>query len=234
VAKNGDAVKLENPFDKEHYSFVEWNTKDDGTGTSYDEEGVMVISMSEESTVNLYAIWRAEMVEIECPGGYICYGSTFDDVAGTMNDGTYNLDTTSNIGYQSASDNTDITLTASNYRRNGYGFAGWNTEVDGTGTYYGPNQTITAPNDVSVNGLKLYAMWLAPAGTLQDWGGCNSLTAATYDSANGVVTAGSSSITALTDTRDGEVYAVARLADGNCWMVENLRLGVNGSSDSIK
>ena len=234
VAKNGDAVKLENPFDKEHYSFVEWNTKDDGTGTSYDEEGVMVISMSEESTVNLYAIWRAEMVEIECPGGYICYGSTFDDVAGTMNDGTYNLDTTSNIGYQSASDNTDITLMASNYRRNGYGFAGWNTEVDGTGTYYGPNQTITAPNDVSVNGLKLYAMWLAPAGTLQDWGGCNSLTAVTYDSANGVIAAGSSSITALTDTRDGEVYAVARLADGNCWMVENLRLGVNGSSDSIK
>ena len=90
--------------------FPDADTKDDGTGTSYDEEGVMVISMSEESTVNLYAIWRAEMVEIECPGGYICYGSTFDDVAGTMNDGTYNLDTTSNIGYQSASDNADITL----------------------------------------------------------------------------------------------------------------------------
>ena len=27
------------------------------------------------------------------------------------------------------------------------------------------------------------------------------------------------------DTRDGEVYTVQKLADGNCWMLENLRLG---------
>lgn len=234
VAKSGDAVKLSNPYEKEHYSFVEWNTKDDGTGTSYDENGVFVISMSEESTVNLYAIWRAERVEIDCPDGYICYGSTFDDVTGTMNDGNYVSDTTSNIGYQSASDGADITLLASNFKRNGYGFAGWNTEVDGSGIYYGPNQTITAPNDVSTDGLELYAVWLEPVDTIQDWGGCNNLTVASYDAVSGQITAGSTSITALTDTRDGNVYAVARLADGNCWMIENLRLGLNGSNDSSK
>jgi uncharacterized protein (TIGR02145 family) len=31
-------------------------------------------------------------------------------------------------------------------------------------------------------------------------------------------------ITALTDTRDNNVYTVGKLADGNCWMMENLRL----------
>ena len=34
----------------------------------------------------------------------------------------------------------------------------------------------------------------------------------------------SNSITALTDTRDGNVYTVGKLADNNCWMMENLRL----------
>lgn len=31
--------------------------------------------------------------------------------------------------------------------------------------------------------------------------------------------------TTLTDPRDGNVYTVRKLADGNCWMVDNLRLG---------
>ena len=31
-------------------------------------------------------------------------------------------------------------------------------------------------------------------------------------------------ILALTDNRDNNTYAVAKLADGNCWMIENLRL----------
>ncbi|MBR3122383.1 hypothetical protein IKF28_03000, partial [Candidatus Saccharibacteria bacterium] len=32
------------------------------------------------------------------------------------------------------------------------------------------------------------------------------------------------SVSALTDTRDNQTYAIAKLADGNCWMIENLRL----------
>ena len=52
----------------------------------------------------------------------------------------------------------------------------------------------------------------------------STLTQANYDSETGVLSAALSSVTALTDQRDGETYAVARLADGNCWMIENLRL----------
>lgn len=38
------------------------------------------------------------------------------------------------------------------------------------------------------------------------------------------MTASLDSLTALRDTRDNNVYVVAKLADGNCWMIENLRL----------
>lgn len=37
----------------------------------------------------------------------------------------------------------------------------------------------------------------------------------------------------LKDTRDNEVYNVARLADGNCWLLDNLRLGSTTSTIKI-
>lgn len=37
----------------------------------------------------------------------------------------------------------------------------------------------------------------------------------------------------LTDTRDGQTYQVARLADGNCWMITNLNLGAVASTVTL-
>ena len=117
----------------------------------------------------------------------------------------------------------DLTLVAPNYKRVGYGFIGWSTDANAasrlnTATLYGPNQTITINDDIlnTVGGdhiVNLYAIWLPSAGNIQNWSGCSSM------SIGGV--------TALTDTRDNDTYAVAKLADGNCWMIENLRLGGN-------
>ena len=129
--------------------------------------------------------------------GKIVYHPNNSSVVGTMGD-------------QDATNNTETTLWASNFKRTGYGFAGWNTAYDYTGTFYGPNQTITTPSDVAANGLSLYAVWIKSAGTIQNWDGCNSLAQGTT--------------TALTDERDGNTYAVAKLADGKCWTIENLRL----------
>ena len=153
-----------------------------------------------------------EYLPIDCPAGYICYSPASYYTSGTMNVqdvGTYSGDTTSVIGYQSASSNSNVTLIAPNFKRTGYGFAGWNTELDGTGTDYGPNQDITTP-DLSENGLALYAKWVPSSGEMQSWTGCSSLA--------------TNQVIGLTDNRDQNVYAVAKLADGNCWMVENLRL----------
>ena len=117
----------------------------------------------------------------------------------------------------------DIILVAPNFKRTGYGFIGWSTDANAanhlsTATLYGPDQTITIDNSLlsmanNERIVNLYAIWLPSAGNLQNWSGCSSMSIG--------------DVTALTDTRDNDTYAVAKLADGKCWMIENLRLGGN-------
>jgi uncharacterized protein (TIGR02145 family) len=67
-------------------------------------------------------------------------------------------------------------------------------------------------------------MWIPSAGNFQDFTTtqCNALTKANeVTNPTDILT---QSLTALTDSRDNQPYAIARLADGNCWMIENLRL----------
>ena len=125
------------------------------------------------------------------------------------------------------SSDTSATLLASNFSRTGYGFAGWNTAYDYSGDFYGPNETINfaaGQYTDGESGLSLYAVWVESEGLIQNWSGCSSLLPAQYDSIAGSLNANLSSITALTDLRDNQTYAIARLSDGNCWMIENLRL----------
>ena len=136
-----------------------------------------------------------------CAAGNICYDGNGDDGRGLMDD-------------QPASSDSDVTLIAPNFSRPGYGFAGWNTAADGGGTNYGPNQVIHT-GDLSTDGLQLYARWVESTGTLQGWTGCSELAVG--------------EVTALTDLRDNNTYAVGKYADGQCWMMENLRLDLSDS-----
>ena len=151
--------------------------------------------------------------------GKICYYANASDAVGTM-------------GCQNVS--SSVMLLASNFSRTGYGFAGWSDVFDyqtnENAKFYGPQETITlTPADYQSpnNGLSLYAVWVKSAGNLQDTNkvselcgtGTNALTAAPTDG-----TANLDSVSALTDQRDNNTYAIAKLADGNCWMIENLRL----------
>ena len=162
------------------------------------------------------------LTSTDCPAGYVCYAPNSSDIDGSMATISSNTIASSpkagkiSVG-QSAS--ATATLIAPNYKRSGYGFAGWSTSFEATNSsiIYGPNETITV--DLSNSGLILYPVWVESAGNLQGWDGCSSLTTAPTNTR-----ATLSSVTALTDTRDGDVYAVARLADGKCWMIENLRL----------
>lgn len=113
----------------------------------------------------------------------------------------------------------DMYLLSPNYKRDGYGFAGWSlspdTEVNGNDTIYGPNQKVDVVIPDSMfdqnKNITLYAVWVPSSGTLQNWTSCSTMEI--------------NQVTALTDSRDNNVYTVAKLADGNCWMTENLRLG---------
>ena len=162
-------------------------------------------------------------LKYDCEPGKICYTSNGYNVIGTM-------------GRQEAIDGGTVTLFASNFSRDGYGFAGWSDAFDyATNTnahFYGPNEDITVPTGTTANGLSLYAVWIKSAGSMQSDAAsvCNGLTVATYsnegdaDEATWSINATLSSISALTDTRDGQTYAIAKLADNKCWMIENLRL----------
>ena len=156
---------------------------------------------------------------INCTSGKICYNPNTDEHEGTM-------------GEQNVS--SFVTLLASNYSRAGYGFAGWSDAFDyatnQNAKFYGPNEFVTLDTSKYTGegkGLSLYAVWVKSAGSLQDASkvatlcgtGAGSLTTAPT---NG--TANLASVSALTDERDNQTYAIAKLADGKCWMIENLRL----------
>ena len=135
-----------------------------------------------------------------CEVGYICY---------ERNGGSIGIP----VEKQAVeAGSTDVMLTAPSFGRPGYGFVGWNTKVDGSGTDYGPNELISAEQALS-SGLMLYAKWTASVGDFQNWNGCEAMAVG--------------SVIALTDNRDGNTYAVTKMSDGACWMMENLRLDLS-------
>ena len=135
--------------------------------------------------------------------------------AGTMS-GFVTIPDPANPDVASGVNNT-ADLMAPNFKKTGYGFAGWsenpNAVVNGSDTIYGPNQNINAGtltyNQDNNKSAVLYAVWVQSSGNMQNFS-CSTLNA--------------NQVTALTDTRDNNVYTVGKLADGNCWMMENLRL----------
>ena len=109
-----------------------------------------------------------------------------------------------------------ITLPGNDFVRAGYGFAGWSLDSsaapgDGVSTIYGPEQDFTISSGLPV----LYAIWVEADSndTMQSFG------------INGVCdTLSIGDVIGLSDARDSNTYAVAKLASGDCWMMENLRL----------
>lgn len=171
----------------------------------------------------------------DCVAGNICY---FPNAGNTVAD---------TIGNQSiSSSDTSATLWASNFQRPGYGFAGWSDAYDyvvnvGSGSnssahIYGPNEDIefTAGQYSGTDGgLALYAVWV-PVAT--DASGneltfqTNNLLTTTLADGTTLGNKNNGFVTALRDKRDGQVYVVAKLADDNYWMIENLRLNNNSTT----
>ena len=222
--------EYEKPTTDGAYRFLGWSEDKDATTPTYKTAADIerALSLTTGETVTLYAISEPAVV--------ISYNGNGADSTTNMDNVeqyTTNIETTSQVD-----------LLASNFTKSGHGFVGWSTDQNAwedltdddesnDPTIYGPNQMITVDPSASSK-LTLYAVW-APAETdnsgnpvsLQDWQGCSSLTPTTYSAETGTLTVGKNTITALTDSRDGNIYTVARLADGNCWMTENLRLDNN-------
>ena len=239
------APTIENNYDSENYHIVPdtyekvatyGNSTDatGGTGSSIETTYAAYISGTQAADtytgkVKYTLVHPATEVPLQPQAtepGYIAYYPNAKDTEGTM--GRQSLSTS----------DTSATLIASNFSRTGYGFAGWSDKFDYAtnpeAKFYGPNETINftaGQYSGTNNGLSLYAVWVKSQGNLQDSAKvasvCNSLTAATTD-----ITPNLSSVSALTDQRDNNTYAIAKLADNKCWMIENMRLDNTNSDNS--
>ena len=143
------------------------------------------------------------------------------------------------LKHTNINEGSTVNLYAPNYYKTNYGFVGWSPSstatVGGIDPIYGPNEPISAPSydtyGEEISGTKtitLYAIWQEADSTktMQTFtaADCQNLSQTTFNTSTGKITTPAGSVIALKDQRDNNVYTVARLADGKCWMTENLRL----------
>ena len=99
------------------YSFVSWNTKADGSGTSYASGA----SYTANAAVTLYAVWKINTYTVS----YNANGGSGQPSSQTKTYGKA------------------LTLSSTKPTRTGYTFVSWNTKADGTGTSYAPGSSYT-------------------------------------------------------------------------------------------
>ncbi|MBR3116214.1 InlB B-repeat-containing protein [Candidatus Saccharibacteria bacterium] len=228
-------------FTQSGWKIKEWTTNADGTGTSYliSSSYTVPSGSAPGDGITLYAHW-VPVYSIQYDGN----GADNPDGMGTTNASGVKA-----VRHINVSGGDPVTFIASNFKRTGYGFVGWSTDPDAwthfmdndstnDSVIYGPMETISAPADSGNNTstMTVYAVWVEAEKDgnnnpiyLQDFTGsdCSALTGTEFDTNTGAISVGE--VIALTDKRDNEVYAVAKLADDHCWMVENLRLESAGT-----
>ena len=126
------------------YTLVGWNTKPDGTGTTYKAGDKLPMTAS----MSLYAVWQPEEPAVE---NYILQ--------------YYYKDNNTFVTFDSKSyESGEVAVVISEApSMPGYTFAGWNTEPYGTGTTYKAGDKITMTASMS-----LYAQFAKDGGTDPD------------------------------------------------------------------
>lgn len=118
---------------REGHTFTGWNTNPDGSGKPYapgDE-----ITLTDNAT--LYAIWKVNRYKV-----------TYEGNGGS---GTY-----SDLNIPFGMEYTVVSLGHTGITHDDYNFTGWNTQPDGSGTPYAPDDIFIIKNNVT-----LYAQWTA-------------------------------------------------------------------------
>ena len=115
------------------YTFAGWNTKQDGTGTTYAKGA----TYSTNADVTLYAKWTANTYKVQ----FNANGGT-----GSMSNQTFTYDVAQN-------------LTKNTFNRSGYTFAGWNTNSSGTGTSYADQASVKNLTSTNNATFVIYAKW---------------------------------------------------------------------------
>ena len=121
---------IANAFSRTGYTFAGWNTKADGSGTSYADKA-SVKNLAASGTITLYAKWTANKYTVKFDG------NGADELSKTSMEVTYN----STYGELPQP------------KRDGYNFIGWYTKSEG-------GNVITPDAKVTITGTQtLYAQW---------------------------------------------------------------------------
>lgn len=181
-----------NSFSRENDTFLGWSTSATAeTATYANGQSVSNLSAIADGRVTLYAVWRANTYEVYFDGN----GGSGDMLPQTIG----------------RSDATQLNTNA--YTRTGYSFAGWNTNINGSGISYSNGQQVTNLPGDSASSITLYAQWTESArynlnGTVKD--------------SNGVLQSGAtvklmqgSTIVAQTMTSADANYFFGNLKSGN-------------------
>jgi uncharacterized repeat protein (TIGR02543 family) len=123
-----------NGFSRTGYTFLNWNTAANGSGTSYQS----TYTYSFAAAITLYATW-SENFTISYSGNGATSGET--PTAQSYYVGGSRLTVSNNAG---------------NFARTGYTLVGWNTAANGSGTAY----AIGGANATFSGNTTLYAQWL--------------------------------------------------------------------------
>ena len=132
IGENETVNLNDNKFTKEGYKFTKWNTKADGTGTSYNDKAEITTS----SDLTLYAQWAP-----------ITYSVIFNS-----NGGQGSMDKQDMV-YDQEYNLRDNTFTKENHL-----FKEWNTKSDGSGTSYSDKAQVSNITNKEGN-ITLYAIW---------------------------------------------------------------------------
>ena len=217
--------------------FNTWNTSSDGTGVDYDPG----TTYSDNADLTLYAKW--DMI--------VVYTLKYNNNGG---EGETPADEPSSEETSARTYTfTNLQEAVIPYREN-YSFRGWATNPNAVEPEAVPGGEFVARN--ASHDVTLYAVWQAVVGfpssltTMQDMTDsiCDAVTTPTkWDISLGEeysFTVGQDTKTeiipdmskvygvqmkSLTDTRDTKTYTIAKLADGRCWMTQNLALGGSSS-----
>ncbi len=127
-----------NKFKRTGYTFIGWNTRPDGKGTSYQNKDKVKALGGYGEIVILYAIWEGNPYTVKYDGNKADSGS----VAGSSQ--IYGV---------------PFTLQKNAFKRKGFTFGGWNTKADGTGVTYGGGAQVSNLTSKKNGTVTLYVKW---------------------------------------------------------------------------
>lgn len=132
-----------NQFDLPGWTFIGWNSNEDGTGIKYaDQESIFNMTSSNNQIIKLYAQWLENKYVVKYISNVPSNASS--NISGMV------LPTDAIYEYQ-------VLLAENQFDLPGWQFVEWNTQANGNGTSYGAGETaINLTTELEIN---LYAQW---------------------------------------------------------------------------